>query len=112
MASDHGTSLTSPEPLGGGSASPLVGTRAQTLQRLQVGLTGLAAMMLLVGLANILNSNLQQNEAQVVPEARATESAAAEAPPASDPLADAGVVPDLPEASAPVAPASANVTQP
>jgi len=34
--------------------APLAGSRAQSLQRLQIGLFGLAAMLLLVGLANII----------------------------------------------------------
>ena len=41
------------------------GTRAQAVQRLQVGLFGLAAMVLLVGLANIVIEHArQQSEAR------------------------------------------------
>lgn len=88
-------------------ASPLGGTRAQAIQRLQIGLFGLFAMVLLVGLANIIMDNAQQNQARVVPEAASTMAPVTEAEPVTDPLADAGVVPDLPaqtESAQPVAP--------
>jgi hypothetical protein len=82
----------------------LGGTRAQAMQRLQVGLFGLATMILLIGLAQIIMNQAREAEAGVVPEAAPTvapsESAAAE----SDPLADAGVAPEVPvepEAEAP-----------
>jgi type II secretory pathway pseudopilin PulG len=65
------------------------------VQRLQVGVFGLAAMVLLVGLANIIKTNADQTEAQVVPQA-APAAIATDKQEASDPLADAGVVPDLP----------------
>ena len=60
--------------------------RTQAVQRLQVGLFGLAAMLLIVGLASIINDQLRRNEA-MKPTATASES------PNSDPLADIGVVP-------------------
>ena len=72
--------------------APLAGTNSQSVQRLQVGLFGLAAMVLLVALANIIRNNAEQNEATVVPEA-APVVADGKAAPVSDPLADAGVVP-------------------
>lgn len=74
--------------------APLSGTRSQSMQRLQIGLFGLAAMVLLVGLANIILTNAQENQARVVPEAAPTVAAEQEAAAGSDPLADAGVVPD------------------
>lgn len=77
--------------------APLVGTRSQAMQRLQVGLFGLAAMVLLVGLANIIMTNAQQNEALVVPAAAPAVATGDGAEAASDPLADAGVVPDMPD---------------
>ena len=49
--------------------APLAGTNGQSIQRLQVGLFGLAAMILLVTLANMIMNNAEQNEATVVPEA-------------------------------------------
>ena len=74
--------------------------RAQAVHRLQVGLLGLAGMLLLVGLANIILTNAKENQARVVPEAAATVAADADASDASDPLAAAGVVPDEPQAQA------------
>jgi hypothetical protein len=63
--------------------------RAQAVHRLQVGLLGLCAMLLLVGLANIIMDRARLADADnPVPEA--TEGAAK---PATDPLADIGVVP-------------------
>ena len=91
MASDPLHSLQSPPE------APLSGTRSQAMQRLQIGLFGLAAMVLLVSLANIILTNAQQNEARVVPEAAPTVAAGEESTPVSDPLADAGVVPDMPD---------------
>ena len=73
--------------------------------RLQVGLTGLGTMVLLVGLANIIMINAQHNEAQVVPEAASTTRPVEVVVPTSDPLADAGVVPDRSAPSRSPAPA-------
>ena len=75
--------------------APLAGSRSQSIQRLQVGLFGLAAMVLLVALANIIRNNADQNEATVVPEAAPTMAKGQADEPVSDPLADAGVVPDV-----------------
>jgi len=91
--------------------------RAQAVHRLQVGLFGLAAMLLLVGLANIIMDRARVNDAATADAVAASSAAAAGlAPetaaesPASDPLADIGVVPDLPAATgatgAPLADAS------
>jgi hypothetical protein len=77
--------------------APLAGTRSQAMQRLQIGVFGLAAMILLVSLANIILTNARQNDARVVPEAAPTVAAEESAAPVSDPLADAGVVPDMPD---------------
>lgn len=71
------------------------------MQRLQIGLFGLGAMVLLIGLANIIITNAERNEARVVPEAAPTVVAEEGPQPASDPLAEAGVVPSLPEEPAP-----------
>ena len=74
--------------------------RAQAVQRLQAGLFGLAAIVLVVGLANIINDR-----------ARLTEAAAgapvepAKKGPRTDPLAEVGVVPAAsPEPTASAAP--------
>ena len=83
-----------PAPL---PVAPLAGTRSQSMQRLQIGLFGLAAMVLLVSLANIVLNNAEKNEARVVPEAAPTVAADGGSDAVSDPLADAGVVPDMPD---------------
>ena len=94
MATDPAEAPTSPAPVQK-LAQPLSGTRAQAMQRLQVGLFGIASMVLLVGLANIIKTNVQESEAQVVPEAAPTVAAEETGEPASDPLADAGIVPEM-----------------
>lgn len=91
--------------------------RAQAVHRLQVGLFGLAGMLLLVGLANII-----MDRALISDDATAASSAAAvaaakvspegSASPANDPLADIGVVPDMPAAESPAARASATARPP
>ncbi|MFM5907132.1 MAG: hypothetical protein ACKOPO_06055 [Novosphingobium sp.] len=69
--------------------------RAQAVHRLQIGIFGLATMLLLVGLANIIMDRAKQAEAGVT-----GTSAQVEAPAKanSDPLADIGAVPS-PETS-------------
>ena len=81
-------------------SAPLGGNRAQAVQRLQVGLSGLAAMVLLVGLANIIQDRARVTQEQSVPEAAPTTEPSAQ-PAQTDPLADAGVVPDLPAEPSP-----------
>jgi hypothetical protein len=63
--------------------------RAQAVHRLQIGLLGLAAMLLIVGLANIIMDRAKLGNIG----AAASQEAAASATGASDPLADIGVVP-------------------
>ena len=75
--------------------APLGGTRAEAMQRFQIGVSGLAAMVLLVGLANIIQDRARQTDAESVPQAAPTTEPVQVAP-RPDPLADAGVVPDLP----------------
>lgn len=65
--------------------------RAQAVQRLQAGLFGLAAVLLVVGLANIINDRARltertENNGMALPAASAS-------PGTSDPLVDIGVVP-------------------
>ncbi|GEM_PF-324897 len=74
---------------------PLGGTRAERLQRLQVGVFGIFTMVLVIALADIVNSRAQETEANAVPEAAPTVVAIETSPP-SDPLVDAGVAPELP----------------
>lgn len=69
--------------------------RAQAVQRLQAGLFGLAAIVLLVGLANIIN-----DRARLTDRAAPVAAAPAKGDERGDPLADIGVVPAAsPEAS-------------
>ncbi len=96
MATDPHDPIAPAEP----PPAPLAPTRSQSVQRLQIGLVGLGSMMLLVGLANIILTNAQQNQAQVVPDAASTVAAEAGADEGSDPLVDAGVVPAMPDEDA------------
>lgn len=74
--------------------------RAQAVQRLQSGLFGIAAVVLVVGLANIIN-----DRARLADDAAKPAASAAPIPSGrgnSDPLADVGVVPsNVPEAAVP-----------
>ena len=65
--------------------------RAQAVQRLQSGLFGIAAIVMVVGLANIINDRARQADAGTRPQASTSSSASSSA--GSDPLADIGVVP-------------------
>ena len=79
--------------------------RAQAVHRMQVGLFGLAGMLLLVGLANIIMDRALLGDDATAASAAAAATAAkvspqgAAASPANDPLADIGVVPDMPAAA-------------
>ena len=68
--------------------------RAQAVHRLQVGMFGLAGMLLLVSLANVIMDRAKFIDASAVntadPAAEASETSA------KDPLADMGVAPQLP----------------
>lgn len=77
-------------------AAPLGGTRAQALHRLQIGVSGIVVMIMLVALADVVRDRADQAEAESVPDAAATTAPETVDTPQSDPLADAGVVPDLP----------------
>ena len=80
---------------------------------MQVGLFGLAGMLLLVGLANIIMDRALLGDDATAASTAAAVSAAkvspegAAASPANDPLADIGVVPDMPAAESPAPAASA-----
>ena len=71
-------------------------TRAQAVQRLQIGIAGLASMVLMIALANVIMDQANRTEATSVPQAAATVAAEPTTAPQNDPLADAGVVPDMP----------------
>ena len=65
------------------------------MQRLRIGLGGLLGIVILVGLASLIFERAKQVEAMAVPEAAPTVEPSAQLP-KSDPLADSGIVPDLP----------------
>jgi hypothetical protein len=65
--------------------------RAQSFKRLQVGLFGLAAMLLLVALANIIMERARM--ADSANSAGSAALAASSGASAADPLADLGVIP-------------------
>jgi hypothetical protein len=93
--------LTGPQHFTPPSAREL---RAQAVQRLQAGLFGLAAVLLVVGLANIINDRARltaraENFASGQPSPTAS-------PGASDPLVDIGVMPSSVPSEAPSASAS------
>ena len=75
--------------------------RAQAIHRLQVGLLGLAAMLLLVGLASIIMERARMADSTMPAPAGLDTT---EASPKSDPLADIGVIPS-PEAARATTPA-------
>ena len=68
------------------------GTKAESNQRLQIGLFGLGSMVLLIGLATIIGNQADLTQESAVPQAAPT-TEPSEAPPQRDPLADAGIVP-------------------
>lgn len=79
--------------------------RAQAVQRLQAGLFGIAVIVLMVGLANIINTRARQAELATRPVASPSASATAQSN--ADPLAEAGVVPSsAPEATVSAQPGS------
>ena len=71
--------------------------RAQAVHRLQIGMSGIAGMLLLVGLANIIMDRARQSEAE---SGAAPAAEMAKGKSSSDPLADIGVVPAEPSAAA------------
>ena len=88
-----------PAPPGAAPASmdavPLGGTRREAMRRLQMGLVGVVAVLLLIGLASIVKDRAAQTESTAVDGAAPT-TAPSSAPTTADPLAEAGVLPDIP----------------
>lgn len=68
---------------------------ADTIQRLRTGIGGVLAVIVAVSIAHVITTRALQNEETSVPEAASTVEPSADQ--TSDPLSDAGVVPDLPE---------------
>lgn len=79
--------------------APLGGTRREAIQRLQIGLSLLGGVILLVGLASAIEHRAEQTDAAAVTGPATPAAKAASPAPQNDPLADAGVVPDLPAAT-------------
>jgi hypothetical protein len=75
-------------------------TRAEGFQRVQVGLFGIAAMVLLVGLASVIGSQADLADEAAVPDAAPTTEPRPVLP-ATDPRDDASVVPDIPTEPSP-----------
>ncbi|MEQ1640360.1 MAG: hypothetical protein ABL881_06085 [Novosphingobium sp.] len=74
--------------------------RGQAVQRVQSGLFGLAAVMLVVGLSNIINDRARMTEG-FGPKPTA-QSTASDSTANTDPLADIGVVPSAVPSEVPV----------
>ncbi len=84
-------------PAGSVPAAPLGGGRGEAMRRLQIGASGLAAVLVLIGLASLVKDRASEADSTAVAGAAAT-TAPAPATDAADPLAEAGVVPEIPEA--------------
>lgn len=84
-----------PAPPGAPAPVPLGGTRAEAARRLQMGLAGVVAVLVLIGLASIIKDRASQTDSTAVAEAAPTTAPSASAT-VPDPLAEAGVVPDVP----------------
>ena len=74
--------------------STAAGARAEAVQRLQVGLFGIGALVLRVGLASIIGGQADRIDELTAPEAAPT-TEPTDTPSQANPLADAGVVPDI-----------------
>ena len=74
--------------------------RAQAVHRLQIGLLGLAVMLLLVGLASIIMERARLADRTMPGRTDGVPSVSASGTTKSDPLADMGVIPS-PEAATP-----------
>lgn len=78
--------------------------RAQAVHRLQVGMLGICAMLLLVGLANVIMDRAREVEAATTPVVHeAIDAPKPVIKPAADPLADIGVAPAAEPSAAPPA---------
>lgn len=72
--------------------------RAQAVHRLQIGLFGLAGMLLIVSLANVIMDRAKQVERTTAGTPATAISPSASPSTANDPLVDMGVAPELPVA--------------
>ena len=69
---------------------------SEVMQRLRAGFGGIFVVIVAVSIAHVITTRALQNEETAVPQAAATVEPSA-SPTTSDPVSDAGVVPDLPE---------------
>lgn len=92
---------------------PLGGTRREAMRRLQMGLVGVVAVLLLIGLASIVKDRAAQTDSTAV-EGAAPTTAPSSAPTTADPLAEAGVLPDIPASptETPTAPVEGEASPP
>ena len=70
------------------------GSPDTTIQRLQIAIAGLGAVLLVIGVVNFVMERLDRAEAALV--AQTGEAPIETAEPQNDALVDAGLVPDLP----------------
>lgn len=82
--------------------APLGGTRGEAMRRLQMGVIGIVAVLMLIGLASIIKDRATQTDSTAVAGAAAT-STPGSSTAAPDALAEAGVVPDIPASPDPAA---------
>jgi hypothetical protein len=78
--------------------------RQEGLQRVQIGLTGVAGVILLVGLANIVIDKARVDDPSTPPPVVATIDTNASAVTPKEPLAELGVQPAATEQAPPVVP--------
>lgn len=76
------------------------------MRRLQMGALGVVAVLLLIGLASIVRDRAVQTESTAVAGAAPT-TPPTTSPASADPLAEAGVVPEIPASPQPAAAATA-----
>lgn len=85
------------------SSVNVAGLRSESVHRLQVGLSGLAAIVLMLALANVIMDRANRTEASSVPDAAATVLPPPVHSQQNDPLANAGVVPEIKVSPTPAA---------
>jgi hypothetical protein len=96
-----GPRVDTPQPVRGASqGQPSAQARAaqarnEALHRLQMGLVGLVAMVVVIGVAGMLGGQADSAQQAAVPDAAPTTEPSTPIT-QRDPLADAGVVPDIP----------------
>ena len=91
--------------------APLGGTRTEAFRRLRLGAIGVVAVLVLIGLASIIKERATQTDSTAVAGAAPT-SAPEVASSRTDPLAEAGVVPDMPDSSSGPAPSPTATASP